>query len=81
MKGSKPGLFRLFLSVLKISAFTLGGGYVIVLLMCMRFVEDLGWIGDKDMLDMIAIGQSTPGPIAVNTSILLGYRLLGIKGP
>ena len=80
MKDSKPGLFRLFLSVLKISAFTFGGGYVIVPLMRRRFVEELGWIGDKEMIDMIAIGQSAPGPIAVNTSILLGYRLLGIKG-
>ena len=80
MKGSKPGLFRLFFSVLKISAFTFGGGYVIVPLMRRHFVQEMGWIGDQEMLDMIAIGQSAPGPIAVNTSILLGYRLLGVRG-
>ncbi|NLX83584.1 MAG: chromate transporter [Clostridiales bacterium] len=73
-------LSTLFLSVLKISAFTFGGGYVIVPLMRKRFSEDLQWVKEEEMLDMIAIAQSAPGPIAVNTSIILGYRLLGIKG-
>lgn len=76
----KPRMLTLFLSVLKISAFTFGGGYVIVPLMRKRFAEELGWIEQDEMLDLIAIAQSAPGPIAVNTSILLGYRLLGIRG-
>ena len=76
----RPKMLTLFLSVLKISAFTFGGGYVIVPLMRKRFSEELGWIEQDEMLDMIAIGQSAPGPIAVNTSILLGYRLMGIRG-
>jgi len=76
----RPRMLTLFLSVLKISAFTFGGGYVIVPLMRKRFSEELGWIEQDEMLDMIAIGQSAPGPIAVNTSILLGYRLIGIRG-
>lgn len=80
MDSKKPSLLRLFLSVFKISAFTFGGGYVIVPLMRKRFAEELKWIREEEMLDMIAIGQSAPGPIAVNTSILLGYRLLGIPG-
>jgi len=80
MKHHQPGLLTLFLSVFKISAFTFGGGYVIVPLMRKRFSEELGWVQQEEMLDMIAIAQSAPGPIAVNTSILLGYRLLGIKG-
>jgi chromate transporter len=80
MKTEKPSLGVLFLSVLKISAMTFGGGYVIVPLMRKRFSAELGWIRDEEMLDMIAIGQSAPGPIAVNTSILLGHRLLGIRG-
>lgn len=75
-----PSLLTLFLSVFKISAFTFGGGYVIVPLMRKRFSEELGWIGQEEMLDMIAMAQSAPGPIAVNTSILLGYRVLGMKG-
>ena len=80
MASSKPRLSTLFLSVLKISAFTFGGGYVIVPLMRKRFSEELGWVAEEEMLDMIAIAQSAPGPIAVNTSIILGYRLLGMKG-
>lgn len=78
--ASRPRMLTLFLSVLKISAFTFGGGYVIVPLMRKRFSEELGWIEQDEMLDMIAIGQSAPSPIAVNTSILLGYRLMGIRG-
>ncbi|HSK68531.1 MAG TPA: chromate transporter [Candidatus Limnocylindria bacterium] len=80
MKEGKPSLGVLFTSVLRISAMTFGGGYVIVPLMRKRFASELGWVGDEEMLDMIAIGQSAPGPIAVNTSILLGHRLLGLPG-
>lgn len=80
MKAHKPSLLLLFLSVLKISAFTFGGGYVIVPLMRKRFAEELHWVTDEDMLNMIAIAQSAPGPIAVNSSIMLGYRLFSVKG-
>lgn len=80
MKEHKPSLLILFLSVLKISAFTFGGGYVIVPLMRKRFAEELGWVKDEEMLDMIAIAQSAPGPIAVNSAIMLGYRLFKLKG-
>ncbi len=71
---------ELFLSTLSISAFTVGGGYVIVPLMKERFVDNLAWIDEEEMLDMIAIAQSTPGAIAVNTSMILGYKIGGIFG-
>lgn len=75
------GLFwKLFTSTFMISAFTFGGGYVIIPLMKKRFVEELGWIDEQEMLDMTAIAQSSPGPIAVNASILIGYRLAGVAG-
>jgi len=80
MRETQPSLLTLFLSVFKISAFTFGGGYVIVPLMRRRFSEGLERVAPEEMMDMIAIGQSAPGPIAVNTSILLGYRLMGLKG-
>lgn len=62
------------------SAFTFGGGYVIVPLMRKRFVEKNKWIDDEEMLDIVAIAQSAPGMIAVNASILTGYRLAGVLG-
>lgn len=72
--------WTLFLSTLKLSAFTFGGGYVIVPLMQKYFVEELGWIDEDEMLDLVSISQSAPGPIAVNTSIIIGYRVAGILG-
>lgn len=70
----------LFLSTFKLSAFTFGGGYVIVPLMKKKFVEELGWIEEEEMLDLIAIAQSSPGAMAVNASILVGYRIAGFPG-
>lgn len=72
--------WTLFKSTFILSAFTFGGGYVIVPLMQKKFVEDLKWIDEDEMLDLVALGQSTPGAIAVNTSILVGYRMAGIIG-
>ncbi len=71
---------QLFLSTLKLSACTFGGGYVIVPLMRKRFVDELHWIEEQEMLDFIAIAQSSPGAIAVNTSILVGYHVAGFAG-
>lgn len=70
----------LFTSIFRISAFTFGGGFVIVPLMKKRFVNDLNWINEDEMLDITAIAQSSPGAIAVNASILLGYRIAGLLG-
>ena len=70
----------LFISTFKISAFTFGGGFVIIPLMRKQFVHSLKWIDDEEMLDLTAIAQSSPGAIAVNASILIGYKTLGIPG-
>ena len=81
MKNKKKSeLVKLFFSVLKLSACTFGGGFVIVPLMRKRFVEELSWIEEQEMLDMTAIAQSSPGAIAVNASILVGYHVAGIPG-
>lgn len=73
-------LFKLFLSTLCLSAFTFGGGYVIVTLMKKKFVDEYKWIDKQEMLDLIAIAQSAPGAIAVNSAIIIGYKLSGIWG-
>ena len=77
-KGGK--LLTLFLSTLYISAFTFGGGFVIITLMKKKFVDELHWIEEEEMLDLTAIAQSSPGAIAVNASILVGYRVAGAAG-
>lgn len=71
---------KLFYYTFILSAFTFGGGYVIVPLMRKRFVEDLHWIEEKEMLDLISVSQSSPGPIAVNASLMIGYHMGGIPG-
>lgn len=72
--------WKLFYSTFQLSAFTFGGGYVIIPLMRKTFVEKLNWIEEQEMMDLTAIAQSSPGPIAVNASILIGYRIAGIPG-
>lgn len=71
---------KLFFSTFSISAFTFGGGYVIVPLMKKKFVDDLHWIDENEMLDIVAISQSLPGPMVVDASVMVGYRLAGIPG-
>ncbi len=73
-------LWQLFKTTFIISAFTFGGGFVIVSLMKKKFVEDLKWFEEDEMLDITAISQSSPGPIPVNASVILGYRIRGIIG-
>lgn len=80
MKKDIKFYWKLFISTFTISAFTFGGGYVIVPLMRKKFVEELKWIEDDEMLDLITIAQSAPGAIAVNSSIIIGYKLAGIIG-
>ena len=71
MKSQKHLLSKLFISTLYLSAFTFGGGYVIVTLMKKKFVDQYHWIDDEEMLDLIAIAQSSPGAIAVNGAIVV----------
>ncbi len=72
--------WKLFSSTFCLSAFTFGGGYIIIPLMRKKFVEELHWIEEQEMLDLSAIAQSSPGAIAVNAAILVGYRIAGIPG-
>lgn len=76
----KKKLVKLFFSTLYLSAFTFGGGYVIVSLMRKKFVDDYHWIDEDEMLDLVAIAQSAPGPIAVNGAIVVGYKMAGLLG-
>lgn len=80
MKSKKQVLAKLFISTLYLSAFTFGGGYVIVTLMKQKFVDTYHWIEEDEMLDLVAIAQSAPGAIAVNGAIVVGYQLAGLAG-
>jgi chromate transporter len=80
MKRTPKLYLKLFLSTLQLSAFTFGGGYVIISFMQKKFVEKFGWISKEEMLDIVAISQSSPGAIAINASILIGYRIGGVLG-
>lgn len=80
MNNKKQIYMKLFSSTFYLSAFTFGGGYVIIPLMQKKFVDDLKWIDEDEMLNLAAIAQSSPGAVAVNASILLGYRVAGIIG-
>lgn len=72
--------WNIFKETFLISAFTFGGGYVMLPLMQSKFVKELRWLEEKEVYDLFAIAQSAPGAIAINASIALGYRLKGIKG-
>lgn len=80
LENRKKVLWKIFISTLYLSAFTFGGGYVIVTLMKKKFVDEYHWIEESEMLDLIAIAQSAPGAIAVNGAIVVGYKLAGIIG-
>ena len=80
MKRDLKLYWALFSSTFFLSAFTFGGGFVIVPLMKKKFSDELHWIGEKEILDLTAIAQSSPGPIAVNAAILIGHRIGGMAG-
>lgn len=73
-------LGKLFFSMLYISSFTFGGGFVIATFMKKKFVDELHWIDEKEMLDITALAQSSPGAIAVNVAILVGWQVDGLLG-
>lgn len=79
-KSKAKILWQLFRATFTLSAFTFGGGFVIVSLMKKKFVEELGWLEENEMLDITAIAQSSPGPIPINASVILGYRMAGLTG-
>ncbi|MFA5178736.1 MAG: chromate transporter [Candidatus Izemoplasmatales bacterium] len=76
----KNMLLELFLTFLKIGAFTFGGGYAMIALIAKEAVEKRKWITEPEFIDLIAIAESTPGPIAVNSATYLGYKLKGFFG-
>ena len=71
---------NLFLTMLKIGLFTFGGGYAMIALLENEFVSKKEWIEKDEFLDMVAIAESTPGPIAINAATYIGYKLLGFLG-
>ena len=84
MEKNKTGkarlLWQLCLSCFYISAFTFGGGFVIITFMKRKFVDEKGWINEQEMLDLTALAQSAPGAIAVNAAVLVGWRIGGFLG-
>ena len=77
---NKKRLIPLFLTFLKIGAFTFGGGYAMIPIIQREIVTNKGWISDDDIYDIIAIAESTPGPIAINSATFVGYRVAGVLG-
>ena len=71
---------NLFLTMLKIGLFTFGGGYAMIALLENEFVSKKEWIEKDEFLDMVAIAESTPGPIAINAATYIGYKMLGFLG-
>ena len=73
-------IFELFLIFFKIGAFTFGGGYAMIPVISKEIVTNKGYITDDDILDIVAIAESTPGPIAINTATFVGYKIAGFWG-
>jgi len=80
MKHNYKRLWPLFLTFFKIGAFTFGGGYAMIPLIQKEAVENKKWITDEGILEIIAIAESTPGPIAINSATFVGYRTCGFLG-
>ena len=79
MKKTKEYL-SLFLTMLKIGLFTFGGGYAMIALLENEFVEKKKWLEKDEFLDVAAIAESTPGPIAINAATYIGYKNAGVIG-
>jgi len=73
-------LLQLFWTFFKIGAFTFGGGYAMIPLISKEVVENKKWVTDDDILEIVAIAESTPGPIAINAATFIGYRIAGVVG-
>lgn len=79
-KQKKPRLWELFSIFFKMGAITFGGGYAMLPILQRELAETRKWVSEEELLDFYAIGQSTPGIIAVNTATFVGYRTAGIPG-
>ena len=80
MKSKLRQFVELYLAFLKIGAFTFGGGLAMMPIMQRELIEKRGWLTDEELIDYFAIGQSTPGIIAVNVATFVGYKRLGVLG-
>lgn len=80
MNDKMKRAWELFLVFFKIGAFTFGGGYAMIPLIQKETVETKGWITDEDILEIVAIAESTPGPIAINSATFVGYKVCGVLG-
>ena len=79
-KAKLKMIFSVFLTLLKIGAFTFGGGYAMVAVLEGELVEKKKWMTHEEFLDMVAIAESTPGPIAINSATYIGYKQAGVIG-
>ena len=73
-------LLQIFITFFRIGLFTFGGGYAMVPVMSEEVAHKKHWIGDEDILEIVAIAESTPGPIAINTATFVGFRVAGLAG-
>ncbi|NLV89645.1 MAG: chromate transporter [Tissierellia bacterium] len=73
-------LLNMFITFFKIGAFTFGGGYAMIPIIQEEVVSKKKWIEDSEFMDALAVAQGSPGPMAVNTSIYVGYRIAGLPG-
>ena len=80
MNRTKPSLFELFWSTFCIGAVTFGGGYAMIPVLEQTFVSKKGWLSEEEMIDLLAIAEMTPGPIAINASTFVGTKMAGVPG-
>ena len=80
IKGRKASPLSLFLTFFKIGLFTFGGGYAMIALIQREISERKGWITEEELLEIVAVSESTPGPIAINAATFVGYRTAGAIG-
>ena len=80
MKEKLKSCLVLFKVFFKIGLFTFGGGYAMLPIIQKEIIENHNWISEEDMLDIVAIAESTPGPISVNTATFVGYKVAGVLG-
>lgn len=73
-------LFQLFWSFFKIGLFTFGGGYAMIPLIQREVIDNRKWIAEEDFIDLLTLAQSAPGPISLNTSVFVGYKMYGYVG-
>lgn len=80
MKNKLKTLWELFITFFKIGGFTFGGGYAMIPLIQAEAVDRKKWITEDDILEIVAIAESTPGPVAINSATFVGYRTCGFLG-